>query len=295
MRTCLQSRMRYRASILTLLLPLLAMPVSAAPLEPVLLWPDGAPGALGTADTDKPTVTPYPVDGSDPAPAIVVCPGGGYGGLAQHEGRDYALWLNQQGVAAFVLKYRLGSHGYRHPRMLEDAARAVRLVRARAAEWGIDPARVGIMGSSAGGHLASTLLTHFDAGDASAADPVERQSSRPDFGILCYPVITLGEFTHQGSKRNLLGDNPAPELIELLSNERQVTEHTPPVFLWHTIEDRAVPVENSLLFAEALRRAKVPVELHLFEKGRHGIGLANGHPWTQCLVYWLKGRGILRK
>src|SRR5690606_22279404 len=142
----------------------------------------------------------------------------------------------------FVLKYRLGSHGYRHPRMLEDAARAVRLVRARAAEWGIDPARVGIMGSSAGGHLASTLLTHFDAGDASAADPVERQSSRPDFGILCYPVITLGEFTHQGSKRNLLGDNPAPELIELLSNERQVTEHTPPVFLWHTIEDRAVPV-----------------------------------------------------
>jgi acetyl esterase/lipase len=272
------------------------MPSFAAIREPVLLWPDVAPGALGATERDQPAISPFLLeDGKGVSAAIVVCPGGGYGGLAAHEGKDYALWLNERGVTAFVLKYRLGSHGYRHPRMLEDAARAVRLVRARALEWGVDPHRVGVMGSSAGGHLAATLLTHFDAGQPESADAVERQSSRPDLGILCYPVITLGEYTHVGSKRNLLGENPAPGLVENLSNEKRVTPETPPTFLWHTVEDTAVPIENSLLFAQALRAAKVPFELHLFERGRHGIGLANGHPWTQALEFWLGQRGFLLK
>lgn len=268
----------------------------AAPLEPVLLWPDGAPGALGTADTDRPTLTPYlaPAEKGSGA-AVVVCPGGGYGGLASHEGKDYANWLNEIGVHAFVLKYRLGSHGYRHPRMLEDVSRAVRMVRAKGAEWMVDSKRVAVMGSSAGGHLASTLLTHFDLGRPDATDAVDRQSCRPDLGILCYPVISLGQFTHQGSKRNLLGENPRPELVKALSNELQVTQDTPPTFLWHTAEDQAVPVENSLLFAEALRAAKVPFALHVFERGRHGIGLANGHPWTIALKFWLDEHGFLRK
>jgi acetyl esterase/lipase len=165
-------------------------------------------------------------------------------------------------------------------------------VRAQAAEWGVDPKRVGIMGSSAGGHLASTLLTHFDAGNPSATDAVDKESSRPDLGILCYPVITMGKYTHQGSKNNLLGKEPSEELVTLLSNELQVTPQTPPTFLFHTVEDNAVPVENSLMFAEALRKNGVPFDLHIYEKGRHGIGLANGHPWTKDCAYWLKQRGF---
>lgn len=263
----------------------------------VPLWPDGAPGALGNEDKDIPALTPYLVEeNAGNRPAIVVCPGGGYGGLAAHEGPDYALWLNQQGVSAFVLKYRLGSKGYRHPAMLHDAARAVRLVRARVAEWKIDPHRIGIMGSSAGGHLASTLLTHFDGGKPNDPDPVEQQSSRPDLGILCYPVISLGEYTHQGSKNNLLGPNPDPELVKLLSNELQVTTNTPPCFIWHTWEDRAVRAENALMFAAALQKANVPFDLHIYQQGRHGIGLNdkapfnNAHPWTRDLIFWLKAQ-----
>ena len=269
---------------------------------PVPLWAEGAPGALGKEDKDIPTLTPYL---ADPAVAtgasIVICPGGGYGGLASHEGNDYALWLNQHGVAGFVLKYRLGSAGYRHPIMLGDAARAVRLVRARAADWKVDPKRVGIMGSSAGGHLASTLLTHFDAGKTDASDPVERESSRPDLGILCYAVITLGHYTHEGSKENLLGKNPPPELVQLLSNELQVTPQTPPCFIWHTWEDTAVPVENSLLFAGALRAAKVPFDLHIYQQGQHGIGLADKppfahpHPWAADCLFWLRVQGFVAK
>ncbi len=280
----------------------LAITVTATPLPPVLLWPDGAPGALGDTEADKPSLTPYlPPPERRTGAAIVVCPGGGYGGLAAHEGHDYALWLNQHGVTAFVLKYRLGSRGYRHPIMLQDAARAVRLVRARAADWQVDPRRVGIMGSSAGGHLASTLLTHFDDGQRDAADPIEQQSSRPDLGILCYAVITLGEFTHKGSKHNLLGATPSPDLVKQLSNELQVTAQTPPCFVWHTWEDQAVPAENSLQFAAALRWAGVPFDLHIYEKGRHGIGLAsappfsNPHPWAADCVFWLKQRGFVTR
>jgi acetyl esterase/lipase len=263
--------------------------------DPLLLWPEGAPGALGLEDKDKPTLTPYlPDPATATGAAIVVCPGGGYGGLAPHEGKDYALWLNEHGVAAFVLKYRLGSHGYRHPRMLEDVSRAIRTVRARASGWKVDPNRVGVMGSSAGGHLASTALTHFDSGKPDAADPVERESSRPSLGILCYAVITLKEFTHQGSKNNLLGNEPSPELVESLSNELQVTPQTPPTFVWHTFEDTAVPVENSLMFAAALRKNHVPFDLHIYQQGRHGIGLANGHPWTKDCLYWLKVQGFVK-
>lgn len=266
------------------------------------LWPDGAPGALGNSSNDIPKLTAYlPATNLATGAAIVICPGGGYGHLARHEGEDYARWLNEQGIAGFVLRYRLGSAGYRHPAMLQDAARALRTVRARAAEWGVDPRRVGIMGSSAGGHLASTLLTHFDAGQPDAADAIERQSSRPDLGILCYPVITLGEFTHRGSRKNLLGDDPDPALIELLSNERQVTSNTPPCFIWHTWEDKGVPVENSLQFAAALRRAGVPFALHIYERGGHGLGLGTSqwqpesrHPWTRDCEFWLRERGFGR-
>jgi acetyl esterase/lipase len=233
--------------------------------------------------------------------ALVLCPGGGYAHLADHEGAVYARWLNESGITAFVLKYRLGSAGYRHPVMLQDAARAVRLVRAKAAEWHVDPHRVGIVGSSAGGHLAATLMTHFDAGQPGAADVIERESCRPDLGILCYPVITMGKDTHQGSKKNLLGTDPSPALVELLSKELQVTSTTPPCFIWHTWEDKTVPVENSLLFAEALRRAGVRFELHIYEKGGHGMGLGSRDgnpkrrlPWTADCLVWLRQRGYAR-
>lgn len=267
------------------------------------LWPDGAPGALGKEDKDIPTLTVYlPEPSRATGAAVVICPGGGYAMLANHEGEHYARWLNEQGIAGFVLKYRLGSGGYRHPAMLQDAARAVRTVRARAGEWKLDPGRVGIMGSSAGGHLASTLLTHFDAGQPNAADPIERQSSRPDLGILCYPVIsTTAEFTHQGSKRNLLGPEPTEAQAREVSSELQVTKDTPPCFIWHTWEDKGVPVENSLKFAEALRLHGVPFDLHIYERGPHGLGLgtrewnpAQRHPWTRDCEFWLKARGFAR-
>jgi acetyl esterase/lipase len=289
-------------TLLSMALLSLSLTTYAETIPAFPLWPEGAPGALGKEDKDIPTLTPYLADPANATgAAIVICPGGGYGGLAPHEGVDYARFLNEHGISGFVLKYRLGSAGYRHPVMLEDAARAVRTLRARAAEWKLDPNRIGIMGSSAGGHLASTLLTHFDEGKANDSDPIERVSSRPNLGILCYPVITMGEFTHQGSKANLLGKNPSPELVRNLSNELQVTKETPPTFLWHTWEDSAVPVENSLQFAAALRKAGVPFDLHVYQKGQHGIGLGSNkwdpehrHPWTQDVVFWLKVQGFAK-
>jgi acetyl esterase/lipase len=279
-----------------------ALAQSPLPRDPFPLWKDGAPGALGKEDKDIPTLTPFFANpGRATGAAMVICPGGGYGGLAPHEGRDYAMWLNELGVSAFVLKYRLGSGGYRHPAMLNDVARAIRTVRAHAADWQLDPKRIGVMGSSAGGHLASTVLTHFDAGDTAATDPIERQSSRPDVGILCYPVITMGEKGHAGSRRNLLGGSPSPELVKLLSNEQQVTKNTPPTFLFHTVEDSAVPVENSLEFSSALARNGVPFSLHIYPLGPHGIGLGTRnwdptarHPWTTQCAIWLKERGFVR-
>ncbi len=290
-------------TILILAALMAALPLAHAETKPpVPLWPDGAPGALGKEDKDIPTLQAYLPDPAKATGAsIVICPGGGYGGLAPHEGNDYALWLNDHGVAGFVLKYRLGSAGYRHPAMLNDAARAIRTVRARAGEWGVDPKRVGVMGSSAGGHLASTILTHFDNGQPDAADLIERQSSRPDLGILCYAVITMGTYTHLGSRNNLLGTNPSSELVKLLSNELQVTAQTPPCFLWHTFEDTAVPVENSLDFVAALRKAGVPFDLHIYQKGHHGMGLADkppfagAHPWAADCLYWLAAQGFLKR
>jgi acetyl esterase/lipase len=274
------------------------MAKAARPEQPIILWPEGAPGALGHEPTDIPTLTPYlPAPEKATGAAIIICPGGGYEHLSEREGRPVAEWLNSVGVAAFVLKYRIGPR-YHHPAPLEDAARALRTVRARAKEWGLDGARIGILGFSAGGHLASTAGTHFDAGKADSPDPVERMSSRPDLMVLIYPVITMRAATHAGSKRNLLGENPAPELVALLSNDEQVTKETPPTFLVHTFTDATVPLENSLLFVAALRRAGVPLEFHLYERGRHGFALGDGDPalssWTARCADWLQLRGFVR-
>ena len=266
----------------------------------VLLWEHGAPGALGTADTDKPSLTVYSASRRASGTAVVVAPGGGYGNLAMdHEGRQVAAFFNSMGVSAFVLKYRLGPR-YHHPIELEDAQRAIRMVRARAQELGVLPDRIGMMGFSAGGHLASTVATHFDSGKADAADPIDRANSRPDFLILGYPVISSDPaIAHAGSFRNLLGDNPDPKLLEDLSNDLRVTAQTPPTFLFHTNADTGVPAENSVRFYLALRRAKVPAEMHIFENGPHGVGLSLDDPalslWPTLLTNWLRGRGLLTK
>jgi acetyl esterase/lipase len=269
------------------------------PENAILLWPNGAPGAVGDEPRDKPNLTVYaaPKDKANGA-ALVICPGGGYGGLAvDHEGKQIAEWANSLGMTAFVLRYRLGTR-YHHPAPLRDVQRAIRIVRTRAADWQIDPKRVGVIGFSAGGHLASTVSTHFDSGDPAAADPVERANCRPDFAILCYPVITMSEpWMHKGSQKNLLGDDPDPKLLDDLSNDKRVTDQTPPTFIFHTSDDSGVPVENSVHYFLALRKAKVPAEMHLFEHGRHGVGLAPGDPalsaWPPLCESWLRARAIL--
>lgn len=265
----------------------------------VPLWTGEVPGSLGSEDKDRPTLTIYlPRDGVPTG--VIVCPGGGYGALADnHEGRQVANWLNSMGIAAFVLKYRLGPR-YHHPVELGDAQRAIRLVRAQAKQFGVAVDRIGIMGFSAGGHLASSTGTHFDAGKADATDPIDRVSSRPDFLILGYPVISFTTpYTHKGSMKNLLGENPDPKMVESLSSELQVTDQTPPTFLFHTNEDSGVPAENSVLFYLALRKHKVPAEMHIFEKGPHGVGLALRDPalsvWPTLLLNWFRGRGLLAK
>ena len=276
-----------------------ADPPAAAPATPeaILLWPGGAPGAKGDTLEDKPRITPYLPAGDGPFACIVICPGGGYGGRAKHEGEPIARWLNTIGVAGFVLDYRVKP--YRHPIPLGDAQRAIRTVRARAAGWKIDPKRVGILGFSAGGHLAASATTIFDDGKPDAADPIDRQSCRPDAAILCYPVITFGDFRHNGSMVNLLGPAPAPKLRQEMSLETRVTPQTPPTFLWHTSDDGAVPVENSLLFAMALHKNKVPFALHVFPHGPHGLGLAADTPevkqWPALCAEWLKNRGFAAK
>lgn len=263
-----------------------------------LLWPDGAPGALGTEASDRPSLTVYsPEADKANGTAVVVCPGGGYGHLATgHEGHEIGEWFKARGIAAFVLRYRIAPR-YRHPAPISDAQRAIRLVRARAAEWNVKPNRIGIMGFSAGGHLASTAGTHFDDGQPDAPDPIDRQSCRPDFLILCYPVVSLNSpFTHVGSRQNLLGNDPDPQLVASLSNETQVGPRTPPTFLFHTNEDAPVPPENSVAFYLALRKAKVPAELHIYERGPHGVGLAKSDPvlatWPDRLADWLKRREL---
>jgi acetyl esterase/lipase len=293
-----------KAFALTLLATVMSL--SAIANEEIPLWPNGAPGAHGKDAKDIPTLTIFLPQSQTATAAMVVCPGGGYGGLAEHEGSHYAKWLNEQGIAAFVLKYRLGSAGYRHPRMLQDAARAIRVVRSRAGEWHVDTNRVGIIGSSAGGHLASTLLTHFNSPQnkpEKSDDSIDALSCRPDLGVVCYPVITMdGPSVHSGSRRNLLGENPTPELVRELSNQFHVTKDTPPTFIWHTSEDKGVLVENSLMFAEALAKHGVPFECHIYQKGAHGLGLGSRtydptkwHRWTRDCNAWLLEHGFATK
>ncbi|MCX6623612.1 MAG: alpha/beta hydrolase [Acidobacteria bacterium] len=278
---------------------LLAVPAAAGEPQTILLWPDGAPGAIGAEAVDKPSLTIYlPAKAKAVRAGIVICPGGGYAGLAMdHEGFQIANWYNERGMAAFILKYSLWPR-YHHPAMLQDAQRAIRYARTHAAGFGIAADKIGIMGFSAGGHLASTAGTHFDAGEGGAADPLNRASSRPDFLVLCYPVISFTTpYTHKGSRTHLLGENPDPKLVEFLSSEKQVSDQTPPTFLFHTSGDTGVPPENSVLFYLALRAHKVPAELHIYEQGPHGVGLAPGDPilrtWPARLEDWLKVRGML--
>jgi len=275
-----------------------AMPIQDG--QSIPLWSGGAPGALGTDDSDIPAITVYlPRTVAPNTPAVIVCPGGAYRALASnHEGRQVASYLNSLGVAAFVLRYRLGPR-YHHPIELGDAQRAIRLVRSHQADWRIDPSRVGIMGFSAGGHLAMTASTRFDAGNAGAPDALDRLSSRPDFAVLGYPVISMTEeWTHKGSRTNLLGDNPDPELAKSLSGERAVTRDTPPTFLFQTNEDASVPAENAVFYYLALRKAGIPAEIHVFEKGPHGVGLANDDPalseWSKLLANWLRVRKLIK-
>ncbi|MCA9093279.1 MAG: alpha/beta hydrolase [Planctomycetaceae bacterium] len=273
--------------------------------EVIPLWPNGAPGAKGNHSIDRPTLTLFPAaEGKRTGGAVIVCPGGGYGGHAMtYEGYDVARWFNSLGVSAYVLQYRVSP--YRHPIPLGDLQRAIRLVRSHAEDWKIDPKKVGILGFSAGGHLCSTASTHFDSGNPKAEDPIDRQSCRPDLAILCYPVISFTEeFTHKGSRSNLLGANPDPELVKFLSSELQVTSETPPTFLFHTDGDTGVPPENSTAYYLALRKAKVTAELHIFKNGPHGVGLGNnkGMPnnpfpelaiWPKLCESWLKNYGFV--
>ena len=282
---------------------LAAVALGAEPAEPKvdLLWPDGAPGAVGDTDADKPSLTIWlpPADKANGA-AVVICPGGGYGHLAVgHEGKDVAAWLNSFGVAGFMLKYRHAPK-YKHPSPLLDAQRAIRTVRSRAKEFGVDPARIGILGFSAGGHLASTAATHHDDGDPKAKDPIDQASCRPDFAVLVYPVISLTtKYTHVGSKNNLLGKDPDPKLVESLSNELQVTDKTPPTFLMATSGDTGVPAENSVLFYLALRAHKIKAEMHIYQNGGHGFGLAPNDPvlstWPGRCEAWMGANGWLNK
>jgi len=281
-----------------------AQPPAAPPLiqdpETMLLWPAGAPGALGDEDRDKPALTIYmPPNTAGPMTAVIIAPGGGYGRLSMNlEGRAPANYLNTLGIAAFVLRYRLGPR-YHHPIELGDVQRAIRILRARASEWHLAPDRIGLMGFSAGGHLASSASTHFDAGKADAADPIDRMSSRPDFAILGYPVITFVEaWTHQGSKTNLLGDAPDASLARSLSSETQVTAATPPTFIYQTNADTTVPAENAVAYYLALRKAGVPSELHVFRNGPHGTGLGQQDPalaeWPRLLANWLRVSGFMK-
>src|SRR5579872_1246884 len=275
-------------------------PLPIQDLQILRLWSGAAPGAQGTAESDAPQMTAYlPRATGGEMTAVIVLPGGGYRALSMNsEGRQVANYLNSRGIAAFVLQYRLGPR-YHHPVELDDAQRAIRMLRWNATEWHIAQNRIGIMGFSAGGHLAATASTRFDAGKPNASDAIDRVSSRPDFAVLCYPVISLTEtWTHQGSKLNLLGENPAPELAKTMSMENAVTAQTPPTFIFQTNADTTVPAENSVYYYLALRKAGVSAELHVFENGPHGVGLAMNDPalseWPKLLVNWLRAHGFIK-
>ncbi len=258
------------------------------------LWGGTPPGDNPAFDQPVPTLTPFPLNTGAPTAAVIVCPGGGYRMKAEHEAEPVAHWLNSIGVAAFVVDYRVAP--YRHPIPLLDARRAIQLVRCNAERWSVDPQRVGILGFSAGGHLASTAGTHDEAVEGGPDDEASRFPFLPNAMILCYPVISFVEHRHSGSMDNLLGENPPEEQRRSLSNHLHITEKTPPTFLWHTANDGSVPVENSLMFASALAQHNVPFDLHVFADGVHGVGLAKGHancePWTDLCARWLKHIGF---
>lgn len=263
--------------------------------QAIQLWTGAAPGAVGDEDVDVPTITPFLPERANGA-AMIVCPGGGYGHLAPHEGEPVASWLNTLGITSFVLKYRLGPR-YRHPAPLQDVTRAVRFVRANAGTWKLKPDHIGVLGFSAGGHLASTIATQSQEGDADSDDPVQRATSRPDVTVLCYPVIAMQPpHAHKGCVTNLLGPDPADEQRQRMSSHLNASVSTPPAFIFHTADDAGVPVENALMYASALRAARVDFELHVYERGRHGVGLANDDPilrtWTDRCAEWLGRHGF---
>jgi acetyl esterase/lipase len=273
------------------------------------LWPEGVPNARNIGEevhqdggrisnVSNPTLTIYgPAIDRSNGSAVIICPGGGYGMLSNaREGIQYANWLSTLGVTSFVLKNRLGEFG--HPAPLQDVLRALRIVRSRATEFGINPARIGVMGSSAGGHLAASAGTLFDHADGKTGATLDAVNARPDFMILMYPVITMDDPTaHAGSRKNLIGANPTPELHRLMSLEKQVTAATPPTLIIHTQEDKSVPVDNALLFFQALTRAGVPGELYVFEHGAHGMGMRDAlgttSEWPKRAEEWLRARGLL--
>ncbi len=280
--------------------------VCAGPeLEPnaELLWPKGPPDSNGLTGPETtrdcignisiPTVLWYPAPKEKATgAAVVVMPGGGYGVVCvTSEGMPIVEILHERGIAVVMLKYRLPNQHHLIP--ANDARRAIRMTRAKAAEWGIDPKRVGVWGFSAGGHLASTVTTVFDAGNPQSEDPIERMSSRPDFSVLFYPVISMkNEITHQGSRKNLIGEQ---DLVERYSNELNVTAETPPCFLLHCSDDTAVPVDNSIRFYQALVANKVPATCLIFEAGKHGPGAFKKNPsWEGALDDWLKKRGCIK-
>lgn len=297
--------------VVTLLMALPLLSAAAVPADGTVLplWPEGVPGAKPGVGPEQnvegrlsavtePTLTVFaPAIDKPHGTAVIICPGGAYQFLSnEREGVQYARWLGTLGVTSFVLKYRL--HDFGHPAPLQDVLRAVRLVRSRAAELGVDPARIGVMGSSAGGHLAAsagTLFAHPDGRTGAALDAI---TARPDFLILMYPVITMDDpHTHAGSRTALLGSNPTPERLALLSLEKQVTAATPPTLLIHTQADQSVPIENSVRFFQALTRAKVPAEFYAFEKGEHGMGMRGGlgtaSAWPRRAEEWLREKGLL--
>ena len=271
------------------------------PATSIYLWPNGPANLADGKNDHEPTLVPYFPLATDrsvsnappPLPVMIICPGGAYGRHASHEGEDYARWLVSQGIACFVLRYRLGIHGHRYPAALEDLVRAVRLVRHHAQSWNLDATRIGLMGSSAGAHLVSTLLVQHDAGIESAGDPVQEQSCRPSLGVLCYPLISMENSTHAESRRNLLGASPSQEMLGFLSTETRVTGQVPPCFLWHTASDPSVEVTHSLAFAGALSMAGVPFELHVYATGGHGLGLRTTHPWAESCIRWLRAQNFL--
>ncbi|MCB1061883.1 MAG: alpha/beta hydrolase [Verrucomicrobiae bacterium] len=279
-----------------LLLLLFILLTSLSPISatetPIVLWPGGAPGALGTEAKDIPTLTPYlPAEGN--GAAMLLIPGGSYSGIYEGQAEPFALWLNEQGITAFVLRYRLGSGGYRYPAALQDAVEAMRQVRSAAEKWKIDPQRIGVMGFSAGGHLASTLINRPEDGEI-AGHPTSAISPRPDLAILCYPVISMITKPHATSRNMLVGETPDDELLRRASSELQVHPGLPPVFLWHTQEDKLVPVEHSQLYAAALHANGIPHDFHLYQDGDHGTGLiGTSHPWFADLIFWLKARKFL--